>query len=130
MTSTFTEPAVALMTADLEGSWRNTNAASRGIPRIDVARREPVAGHEPLAVQVWGAGDHDWGSVSASVFTDAIDSRNAMAFSARFDLGYADVHMQANIKGGVLVVATFNRFKDDSGRSSYFTREFYWRTGK
>jgi hypothetical protein len=29
----------------------------------------------------------------------------------------------------VLVVASFNRFKDGSGRSSYFTREFYYRVG-
>ena len=46
---------------------------------------------------------------------------------AVYDLGYADVHLQANIKGGVLVVATFNSIKDDSGRSSYFMREFYYR---
>ena len=123
MTTTFAEPAVVLSTADLEGSWRNTNAASRGIPRIDVMKGEP------LTVHVWGAGNRDWESVSAPVFSDSIDSREAMAFSAVFDLGYADVHMQANIKGGVLVVATFNRIKDDSGRSSYFTREFYWRIG-
>lgn len=121
MTATSMEPAVALDVQSLTGSWRNTNTASRGIPRIDVA-----AG-EPLEVQVWGAGDHDWGTVTAQVFTDAIDSKEAMAFSALFDLGYADVHMQANIKGGVLVVSTFNRIKDDSGRSSYFIREFYFR---
>lgn len=123
MTTTVAEPDVVLSTADLEGSWRNTNAATRGIPRIDVTKGEP------LTVHVWGAGNHDWGGVTAPVFTDSIASREAMAFSALFDLGYADVHMQANIKGGVLVVATFNRIKDDSGRSSYFTREFYWRIG-
>ncbi len=122
MTSTtFAESAIALDTAALEGSWQNTNDASRGIPRIDIMRSEP------LTIHAWGAGGHDWGSVAADIFTDSIDSREGMAFRATFDLGYADVHMQANIKGGVLVVATFNRIKDDSGRSSYFTREFYWR---
>jgi len=123
-TTTFAESAVTLDTAALEGSWRNTNDASRGIPRIDIAKGDP------LTIHAWGAGGHDWGSVSAPVFTDSIDSRDGMAFSAVFDLGYADVHMQANIKGGVLVVATFNRIKDDSGRSSYFMREFYWRTNR
>jgi hypothetical protein len=119
--STFAEPSVVLETAALEGSWRNTNDASRGIPRIDIAKGEP------MTIRAWGAGGHDWGSVIAPIFTDALDSKEGMAFNALFDLGYADVHMQANIKGGVLVVATFNRFKDDSGRSSYFMREFYWR---
>ena len=123
-TTIIAETSVALDTAALEGSWRNTNAASRGIPRIDIKRGDP------LMIHVWGAGGYYWGSVPAQVFTDVIASREAMAFSATFDLGYADVHMQANIKGGVLVVATFNRLKDDSGRSSYFTREFYWRLYK
>jgi len=113
--ATFAEPAVILDTAALEGSWQNTNTASRWIPRIDIAREEA------LIIRAWDL------SVAAHVFTDAIDSKEGMAFSAVFDLGYADVHMQANIKGGVLVVATFNRIKDDSDRSSYFTREFYWR---
>ena len=115
------EPSVALDPSALLGSWQNTNIASRGIPRIDVTEGEP------LSIHVFGAGDHDWGTVSASVFTDSIDSKEAMAFSAVYDLGYADVYLQANIKGGVLVVATFNRIKDDSGRSSYFMREFYYR---
>ena len=119
--STLADPAVVLDTAALQGSWQNTNAASRGITGIDIAKGEP------LTVRVWGAGGHDWGTVTAPVFTDAIDSKEGMAFNAVFDLGYCDVHMQANIKGGVLVVATFNRIRDDSGRSSYFTREFYWR---
>jgi len=119
--STLAERSVLLDTSALTGSWRNTNDASRGIPRIEIAEGEP------LTVHAWGAPDHDWGSVPAKVFTDSIDSTHAMAFSACFDLGYVDVHLQANIKGGVLVVATFNRIKDDSGRSSYFAREFYWR---
>ena len=115
------EISVALDPSALLGSWQNTNIASRGIPRIDV-----TAG-APLTIHVFAAGDHDWGTVSAPLFTDSIDSKEAMAFSAVYDLGYADVHLQANIKGGVLVVATFNRIKDDSGRSSYFMREFYYR---
>jgi hypothetical protein len=114
--ATFAELAGVLDTAALEGSWQNTNTASRWIPRIDIAPH-PFG----LTIRAWDL------SVAAHVFTDAIDSKEGMAFSAVFDLGYADVHMQANIKGGVLVVATFIRIKDDSGRSSYFTREFYWR---
>jgi len=121
MTAIDVRSSSALDTAALEGTWLNTNAASRGIPRFEIA-----AG-APLTVRAFGAGGHDWGRVEAEVFTDSMTSSEAMAFNAVVDLGYVDVHLQANIKGGVLVVATFNRFKDGSGRSSYFMREFYWR---
>lgn len=120
--SALPEETIALDTAMLTGSWHNTNAASRGIPRIDVE-----AHGSAVRVRAFGAPAHDWGFVDAPVFAASIDDGEAMAFSCVFDLGYADVHMQANLKGGVLVVATFNRFKDDSGRSNYFLREFYFR---
>lgn len=118
------ERAIALDVRMLTGTWHNTNTASRGIPRIDVERDG-----DAVLVRAFGAGDpmHDWGFVTAPVFASALDSPEGMAFSCVFDLGYVDVHMQANLKGGVLVVATFNRFKDESARSSYFLREFYYR---
>lgn len=114
--------AVALDTAMLTGTWHNTNVGSKGIPRIDV-----VADGAQVRVRAFGAPAHDWGFVEAPIFAASLDDDEAMAFSCVFDLGYADAHMQANLKGGVLVVATFNRFKDASGRSSYFMREFYYR---
>lgn len=143
--------AVALDIAMLTGTWHNTNVASQGIPRIDVVgasgSSEFLGDSQPrnpdqlrgtprnpedirgncVSVRAFGAPAHDWGFVDAPVFAAALDDGEAMAFSCVFDLGYADVHMQANLKGGVLVVATFNRFKDASGRSSYFMREFYYR---
>jgi hypothetical protein len=34
-------------------------------------------------------------------------------------------HLAANLKYGVLVIQSYNRFLDDSGRRPYFTREFF-----
>jgi len=34
---------------------------------------------------------------------------------------------QIRINRGVLVITLFNTFKDDSGRSNYVTREFFYR---
>jgi hypothetical protein len=112
-------PAVSLDPAALLGTWRNTNAESRGITRVDVADEEDV-----LRVAVWGT--EAWGSVLADPFTvDGFESRTAMAFSATFELEAASVRLQANIKGGVLVVAILTRNRD--GRANTFTREFYYR---
>jgi hypothetical protein len=50
-----------------------------------------------------------------------------MAFEANYDLGFMDVQVQANFSLGLLVLACFNIFKDQSGRQNYFSREFFRR---
>jgi len=95
----------ALDLSVLVGDWRNTNPAA-GIGRIVV---EPN-GSGGVRVHV-ASSTRDWGKVDAPVFA--------------FD--FEEVRLQANVKLGVLVVASFNTFKDDSGRSSYFNREFFYR---
>lgn len=115
--------AVRLDVSALTGAWHNTNRDTRGIARFIVTPRADGG------VDVVSFGTAAWPLTPATVYGDHLDTREAMAFSAIVDLGYADVHLQANIKGGVLVVATFNRFRDGSGRSNYFMREFYYRVG-
>lgn len=122
------EPAAAtsLDLSVLLGDWRNTNAAG-GIARIVCA--EADGGR--MTVQCFGRclpDDRDWGVVDAPVFGFEFDARQAGAFYALFDLPFEEVRMQANVKAGVLVVVTLNRFRDDSGRSNYFNREFFYRT--
>jgi hypothetical protein len=103
----------------LLGDWRNTNARG-GITRI-VCSESPNG----LAVHCFGA--DDWGTVDARLYGFTFDSPKVEAFSAVFDLGFAEVRLQVNVKLGVLVVASFNRFNDASGRSNYFDREFFYR---
>ena len=114
--------SIRLDVSALVGTWHNTNRETRGIAKFIVTPHADGVNVETFGTQPWPA-------ASATVYGDHVETREAMAFSAVVDLGYADVHLQANIKGGVLVVASFNRFKDGSGRSSYFTREFYYREG-
>ena len=121
--------AQSLDAAILAGDWRNTNAES-GIARIVCT----LKGDGTLRVRCVGrSGDdslQDWGEVDAPLYSFTFESRQAGAFSAVFDLGYEEVRVQANVKAGVLVVASFNRFKDESGRSNYFDREFFHRISK
>ena len=44
--------------------------------------------------------------------------------SGRFVFPFLQTVLQANLKGGVMVVATYNTFTDGSGRVPYFMREF------
>ncbi|MEA2490129.1 MAG: hypothetical protein QOH21_1921 [Acidobacteriota bacterium] len=128
MSATETEFSTALDLSVLLGDWRNTNQRG-GIARIVCA---PSADGF-VTVQCFGRTEpepRDWGTVEAPVFAFTFDSEQAGAFLAVFDLGFLEVRLQANVKAGVLVVATFNRFSDTSGRSNYFEREFFYRTSR
>jgi hypothetical protein len=113
--------AATLDLSILLGDWRNTNAEG-GIARIVC---EP-AGDGRMIIHCY-ANLKDWGNADASVFALTFDGRQAGAFSAVYDFGFEEVRLQANVKLGVLVVASFNRFRDESGRSNYFGREFFYR---
>ncbi len=107
------------------GDWASTNSATRGIARVIVQ----VQG-EGLRIQAFGAeetGPCDWGFATAEVFADGAWSPRIRAFSAVYDFGFMETHLQAKTEKGVLVIASFNRFKDRSGRANYFSREFFYR---
>lgn len=110
----------------LTGLWTNTNPASRGIVRLAVTELDGG-----LRVRGFGAGSPepvDWGEVPASVlYADGLRSRKGHAFLASYDFEFMASHLQCNLSQGLLIVAAFNVFKDGSGRSNYFSREFYHR---
>jgi hypothetical protein len=128
MTSMAIETAAALDLSVLLGDWRNTNAAGT-IARIVC---EP-AGDSRMRVHTYARSEpRDWGPVDAPVFAFTFDGAQAGAFLAIYPLGVSDhgiqeVRLQANVKAGVLVVVTLTRYPDDSTRSNYFDREFFYR---
>ncbi|MCU1244223.1 MAG: hypothetical protein JWN02_133 [Acidobacteria bacterium] len=129
MTAMASETSAALDLSVLLGDWRNTNAAG-SISRI-VCEPAGQADDGRMTVHCYGRclpETRDWGVAEAPVFAFTFEGKEAGAFSARYDFGFEEVRMQANVKAGVLVVATFNSFRDQSGRSNYFDREFFYRT--
>lgn len=114
----------------LLGHWHNTHHGSRGIPEIALERRGD-GGANALAVRVWGAGAQgltDWGETQGELFTcveeDGVRSAAALA---RYDFGFLECELQIRQNKGILAVTTFNSFRDGSGRSSYVTRELFYR---
>jgi len=121
MIATVSEERIVLNRSALTGTWINTNAASRGVLKLDIA-----ADGDALRIT---AGS--WGSTTAHAYAvDGFNSREALAFNCTFSLADRDIRLQANIKAGVLVIAFLTRFRDDSGRSNYFGREFYYRSAR
>ena len=137
MTSTRTDSAmkaeerqqgrVALDPSSLLGTWVTTNSASRGIVRVNLAVKEGA-----FTVQIFGACEPtpcDWGEVEGPLFADGFDSPLGTNFGAFYDFGFMNVRLQGYVKQGVLVIVSFNRFKDGSGRSNYFGKEFFFKVG-
>ena len=107
------------------GNWINTNESARHkIARVVMKVKDGI-----LIVHAYGDCSPDlcdWGEVEADVFADSIASDVAMSFSAVYDFGFMETYLQSNIKHGTLVIASCNKFKDGSGRSNYYTREFFY----
>lgn len=123
--SVATAPPVALDISPLAGTWINTNPATGGITKIVLTKN----GSE-LSLRVLGAcapEPCDWGEVRANVFADAPGSTEATSFTASYDFDFMSVRLLTYVVKGVLVVVSFNVFHDNSGRSNYFGKEFFFR---
>jgi hypothetical protein len=111
--------------APMLGTWFATDKQSAGVVKLELSEREGA-----FVVRAFGAGTPDpldWGEVPAVAYAKSVASAEGMAVSATFDFGFLESLLAAYAKGGILVLDTFNTFKDGSGRSAYFSREFFHR---
>jgi len=109
----------------LLGTWFGTDPSGGGIVKLVM---KEVDGR--LVIRAFGGGEPmiDWGDVEAAAYAANVDSKQAMAMSARYDFQFVTSLLAAYVKQGILVLDKFNTFHDESGRASYFTREFYARS--
>jgi hypothetical protein len=110
----------------LVGNWINSNPDTTSITRVNVFEADGKLQLQAFAVGP--DGPTDWGMTTAHVFAAGPASRVGAGFAATFDLEFAEVRLQAMIMKGLLVLAQFHMLKDDSGRASYFLREYYANT--
>jgi hypothetical protein len=107
----------------LLGNWINSNPDTNSIARIKV-----VEANNKLQLQVFAVGPDgliDWGTTTAAVFAAGPASRAGAGFACTYDFGFAEARFQAMIMKGLLVLAQFHIFKDESKRASYFLREYF-----
>lgn len=108
----------------LLGEWSNTNDSATGIARLVLTQ----TGNE-VVVRVFGAGHpepFDWGEAPVELFVELPELKQATSFTSFHDLGFMSVWLLVYIKQGVLVVIALTQFQDDSGRSNYWMREFFY----
>lgn len=110
----------------LLGTWINTNKATQGITMAVITRRD-----DDLHLRVFGAADpepHDWGEVAVkALFSDGIVSGRVISFVAEYTFDFMETELQTNLSKGLLIVTSLNAFKDGSGRSDYFSREYFYK---
>lgn len=109
------------------GEWINTNTSTTGIVKTVITRNEGG-----LVIRVLGASSPslcDWGEAKCDgLYSSSVRSSNPMALTATYDFGFLETRLEANLSLGLLVIANFNTFRDGSGRSNYFSREFFYRS--
>jgi hypothetical protein len=122
------DPATRRLSADkLIGRWVNTNPDTRGIAAIVVDRNG-----EQFSVSIQGVGADgliDWPRARATSLANLEEEagQRAGALAADFELGFMSAETYLRVNKGVLVIVLFVTFHDDSGRSNYLNREFFYR---
>src|SRR5262245_51620714 len=107
----------------LSGMWVNSNPDSNAIARIVISESDGT-----LSLQVYAIGPEgliDWGSARADVYASTPTSGIAAGFTCVFDFGFAEVRLEGMLAKGLLVLAQFHTFKDNSGRADYFVRDYF-----
>ena len=116
-----------LSSEKLIGRWLNTNRETRGIAECSIAGRG-----DDLVVTISGVGASgliEWPSARATMLANLEEEagQRTVALAASFDLGFMSFETSIRVNKGVLVIVLFAIFKDESGRSNYLNREFFYR---
>lgn len=118
-------PPRRLDAASLAGLWVGADRHTMSVEAIDIVQRD-----DACVLRVAGgdtAGARDWGEVEAMTHAADVDKMAAIGATARYDFGFLDTTLTFFAKSGIIILCTFNRWKDGSGRADYFTREFLYR---
>ncbi len=108
------------------GRWVSTNPRTTALAEATFS-----TGPDGVLLRVMGVGESgtriDWGTTPAALFVDDQEQQVATKVRASYDFGFMDVLLHGWVKQGVLVFAVFSRFRDGSGGSNLFDREFFCR---
>jgi len=123
-------PRIAIET--LAGSWKKTNDKPQWIESLIVETTGETEGDE-IFVTIFGSSPPSprlWGRARAeTIYSGGIATGDARAgaFATHYRFDDFEVEVQANLNLGLLVVATFVRFREAGRMNDRFTREFFYR---
>jgi hypothetical protein len=123
-----TDPATRTLNAHkVTGRWVNTNRETGGIAECRIEQDNEV-----FIVSVVGVGADgpiDWPRTRTKALANLEEEagQRAVALAPVFDFGFMKAETYIRVNKGVLVIVLFNTFSDNSGRSNYINREFFYR---
>ena len=118
-------PDAPLDLEPLAGLWVGADRRSMSVDVIDITERDGAC----LLRAAGGdsSGPRDWGVVDATAYAPDVGGPAAIGATARYDFGFLETTLTGFTKSGILILCTYNRWKDGSSRADYFTREFLYR---
>ncbi|WP_103068968.1 hypothetical protein [Aquimarina sediminis] len=108
---------------ELLGIWKNVNPKTGQIARLEV-----ISKNDTIFLHCYGKleiGEKDWGQSPCELFSSNVGSSEIEGFISTFEFDFMKIQVAVNIKYGVMVVQSYNTFKDGSNRNNYFSREFF-----
>ena len=123
-----TDPATRTLNADkLTGRWVNTDPATQGVAEILIEQEGGV--FKVGAVGIGTDGPIAWPVTRATALANLEEEagQRALALAVTFKFGFMTAETYLRVNKGVLVIVLFCTFTDDSGRSNYVNREFFYR---
>lgn len=125
-----TDPATRTLNAGrLCGRWLNTDPETHGLTEIMI--QQDRDGFIVSAMAAGSEGPIAWPGTKAEVLANLEEEagQRAIALAAVFDFGFMRAETYLRVNKGVLVIVLYNTFRDESGRSNYLNREFFYRQG-
>ena len=122
------DPATRILNAGkLIGRWLNTDRETQGLSEIVITQDGDE--FDVSAIGVGPDGPIEWSAANARVLANLEEEagQKAIALTARFDFHFMTAETYLRVNKGVLVIVLFNVFRDQSGRSNYVNREFFYR---
>ena len=125
--SALLDPATTARAEKLTGRWMNTNPETKGIVSCEIRRDG-----DEFTIDLAGAGQDGpiaWPMARTKALGNLEEEagQRTIALAATFDFGFMKSEIYIRVNKGVLVIVLFNKFQDDSGRSNYLNREFFYR---
>lgn len=125
--SALLDPATTSRAEKLIGRWLNTNPDTQGIAECEI---QPDGDQFTIKLSGAGAdGPISWPVARSKALANLEEEagQRTIALAARFEFGFMKSEIYIRVNKGVLVIVLFNTFQDDSGRSNYLNREFFYR---
>ena len=121
------DPATVSRAEKLIGRWVNTNPDTQGIAECEIQRDG-----DQFTIKLSGAGADGpiaWPTARTKALANLEEEagQRTIALAATFEFGFMKSEIYIRVNKGVLVIVLFNTFQDDSGRSNYLNREFFYR---